>query len=158
MPTSYPVEGTLRLGTSYLYAPGKTVDLSFGVGLTPDTPNLRFSVGFAFRRSLWNLKGGRCRNRLVGGQSSGWGVASHEERVEGNVLEETDLEADSDDLTKIGRCREVLATGAKVGQAEVAGTGEFKAGGDDGGVKIEHGAELDLEAELHRIGREGLAL
>jgi hypothetical protein len=109
MPTSYPVEGTLRLGTSYLYAPGKTVDLSFGVGLTPDTPNLRFSVGFAFRRSLWNLKGGRCRNRLVGGQSSGWGVASHEERVEGNVLEETDLEADSDDLTKIGRCRESTA-------------------------------------------------
>lgn len=50
---SYLVEGTLRFGTSYLYAPGRTIDLSFGVGVTPDTPNLQFSVGFPFRRSLW---------------------------------------------------------------------------------------------------------
>jgi hypothetical protein len=57
VPASYLVEGTLRLGTSYLYAPGKTVDLSFGVGLTPDTPNLQFSVGFPFRLSLWGPKG-----------------------------------------------------------------------------------------------------
>jgi hypothetical protein len=47
------VEGTLRLGTSYVYAPGKIVDLSFGVGLTPDTPNLQFSVGVPFRTTLW---------------------------------------------------------------------------------------------------------
>ncbi|HZY63087.1 MAG TPA: transporter [Edaphobacter sp.] len=53
VPGSYLVEGTLRLGTSYLYAPGRMVDLSFGVGLTPDTPNLQFSVGLPFRRSLW---------------------------------------------------------------------------------------------------------
>jgi hypothetical protein len=53
IPASYLVEGTLRLGTSYVYAPGRTVDLSFGVGLTPDTPNLQFSVGFPFRRTLW---------------------------------------------------------------------------------------------------------
>jgi hypothetical protein len=53
VPASYLVEGTLRLGTSYVYAPGRTVDLSFGVGLTPDTPNLQFSVGFPFRRTLW---------------------------------------------------------------------------------------------------------
>lgn len=53
LPGSYLVEGTLRLGTSYLYAPGKTIDLSFGVGLTPDTPNLQFSVGLPFRFSLW---------------------------------------------------------------------------------------------------------
>jgi hypothetical protein len=53
LPGSYLVEGTLRLGTSYLYAPGRTIDLSFGVGLTPDTPNLQFSVGFPFRVSLW---------------------------------------------------------------------------------------------------------
>jgi len=53
IPASYLVEGTLRLGTSYLYAPGRTVDLSFGVGLTPDTPNLQFSVGFPFRLPLW---------------------------------------------------------------------------------------------------------
>ena len=53
IPSSSLVEGTLRVGTSYLYAPGRTVDLSFGVGLTPDTPNLQFSVGFPFRMSLW---------------------------------------------------------------------------------------------------------
>src|ERR1019366_9102681 len=53
VPASYLVEGTLRLGTSYMYAPGKTVDLSFGVGLTPDTPNLQFSVGVPFRMKLW---------------------------------------------------------------------------------------------------------
>lgn len=56
IPASYLVEGTLRLGTSYVYAPGRTVDLSFGVGLTPDTPNLQFSVGFPIRRSLWGEK------------------------------------------------------------------------------------------------------
>ena len=56
IPASYLVEGTLRLGTSYVYAPGKIVDLSFGVGLTPDTPNLQFSVGVPFRMTLWGPK------------------------------------------------------------------------------------------------------
>jgi hypothetical protein len=56
IPASYLVEGSLRLGVSYLYAPGKTVDLSFGVGLTPDTPNLQFSVGLPFRYALWKPK------------------------------------------------------------------------------------------------------
>jgi hypothetical protein len=56
IPASYLVEGTLRLGTTYLYAPGRTVDLSFGVGLTPDTPNLQFSVGFPLRTQLWNRR------------------------------------------------------------------------------------------------------
>jgi len=36
-----------------LSAPGRTIDLSFGVGLTPDTPNLQFSVGLPFRTTLW---------------------------------------------------------------------------------------------------------
>jgi hypothetical protein len=56
IPATYLVEGTLRLGTTYVYAPGKTVDLSFGVGLTPDTPNLQFSVGFPFRTTVWGPK------------------------------------------------------------------------------------------------------
>ncbi len=56
IPASYLVEGTLRLGTTYLYAPGRTVDFSFGVGLTPDTPNLQFSVGFPLRTQLWNRR------------------------------------------------------------------------------------------------------
>jgi hypothetical protein len=53
LPASYLVEGSLRIGTSYMYAPNRMVDLSFGVGLTPDTPNLQFSIGFPFRRPLW---------------------------------------------------------------------------------------------------------
>jgi len=56
IPASYLVEGSLRLGTSYVYAPGRTIDLSFGVGLTPDTPNLQFSVGVPFRLGLWGPK------------------------------------------------------------------------------------------------------
>jgi hypothetical protein len=58
IPASYLVEGSLRLGASYMYAPGRTVDLSFGVGVTPDTPNLQFSVGFPVRRALWKPKTG----------------------------------------------------------------------------------------------------
>jgi hypothetical protein len=27
--------------------------VTMGVGLTPDTPNLQFSVSFPFRRTLW---------------------------------------------------------------------------------------------------------
>ncbi|HMF54626.1 MAG TPA: hypothetical protein VK593_09765, partial [Edaphobacter sp.] len=56
IPASYLVEGSLRLGASYLYAPGRTIDLSFGVGVTPDTPNLQFSVGLPIRRALWKPK------------------------------------------------------------------------------------------------------
>jgi hypothetical protein len=56
IPASYLVEGALRLGTTYVYAPGRTIDLSFGVGLTPDTPNLQFSVGVPFRLGLWGPK------------------------------------------------------------------------------------------------------
>ena len=63
IPASYLVEGTLRLGTSYVYAPGKIVDLSFGVGLTPDTPNLQFSVGFPLRFQLWNPKAKRLASK-----------------------------------------------------------------------------------------------
>lgn len=58
IPASFLVEGSLRLGASYLYAPGRTIDLSFGVGLTPDTPNLQFSVGLPIRRALWHPKNG----------------------------------------------------------------------------------------------------
>lgn len=53
LPASYLVEGSLRIGTSYMFAPGRLLDVTMGVGLTPDTPNLQFSVSFPFRRSLW---------------------------------------------------------------------------------------------------------
>lgn len=53
LPASYLVEGSLRIGTSYMIAPGRLMDISMGLGLTPDTPNLQFSVSFPFRRQLW---------------------------------------------------------------------------------------------------------
>src|ERR1700761_624732 len=53
LPASYLVEGSLHVGTSYMFAPGRMLDVSMGVGLTPDTPNLQFSVSFPFRRTLW---------------------------------------------------------------------------------------------------------
>lgn len=59
LPSTSLVEGTLRLGMSYLYAPRRTIDLSFGVGLTPGTPNLQFSVGVPFRMSLWGSNRGQ---------------------------------------------------------------------------------------------------
>ncbi len=53
IPGSYLVGGTLRLGASYIYAPGKNIDLNFGIGLTRDVPNLQFTIGFPFRLALW---------------------------------------------------------------------------------------------------------
>ena len=62
VPASYLVEGTLRMGVSYLFAKGRTLDFGFGVGLTPDTPNLQFSFGLPVRTALWNRHpGGRVR-------------------------------------------------------------------------------------------------
>lgn len=78
--------------------------------------------------------------------------------MEGEVFEEADFEADGNDLAEVGGSGTVLTAGAEVGEAEVAGTGEFEARGDDGGVEVEGGAELDLEAELHGAGREGFAV
>jgi Putative MetA-pathway of phenol degradation len=56
IPGSYLVGGSLRLGTSYVYAPGKNVDLNFGIGLTRDVPNLQFTIGFPLRFTLWKPK------------------------------------------------------------------------------------------------------
>ncbi len=43
-------------------------------------------------------------------------------------------------------------------RARWRGAGEFDAGGEDGGVEVEDGAELDLDAELDGGGGEGLAV
>jgi hypothetical protein len=81
-----------------------------------------------------------------------------EDGLEGGVFEEADLEADGDDLAEVGWCGEVFAAGTEMGEAEMASAGEFETGGEDGGVKIDDGAELNLEVELHCGGREGLAV
>ena len=53
IPGSYLVGGTLRLGGSYIYSPGKIIDLSLGIGLTRDVPNLQFTIGVPLRFALW---------------------------------------------------------------------------------------------------------
>src|SRR5258705_631683 len=53
---------------SYSYAPGRTLDLSFGLGLTPDTPNLQLSVGLPFRMSLW-VQAQEAAHKVVAGGS-----------------------------------------------------------------------------------------
>jgi hypothetical protein len=78
--------------------------------------------------------------------------------VEGGVFEEADLEADGDNLAEVGGGGQVFATGAEMGETEVAGAGELETSCEDGGVEIDDGAELDLEAELQGGGREGFAV
>jgi len=78
--------------------------------------------------------------------------------VQGEIFEEADLQADGDDLAQVGGGGAVLPAGAEVGEAEVTGAGELEAGGDDGGVEVEDGAELDFKAELHGAGRKGFAV
>ena len=52
IPGSYMNAGILRLGTSYMYSPGRVIDFSLGIGLTRDAPDFQFSVSLPFRFSL----------------------------------------------------------------------------------------------------------
>ena len=52
----------------------------------------------------------------------------------------------------------MFAAGAEVGEGEVGWAGELDAGGEDGGVEVEDGAELDLDSELDGGGGEGFAV
>jgi hypothetical protein len=53
IPGSNLVGGTLRVGGSYIYMPGNIIDLSLGIGLTRDVPNLQFTVGVPLRFNIW---------------------------------------------------------------------------------------------------------
>ncbi len=55
------------------------------------------------------------------------GIAGDEERVKGEICEEADLEANFYNLSEIGGGGEILAAGAKVGEAQVTRAGELKA-------------------------------
>jgi len=52
LPGTFLTEANLRIGTSYVYAPSRAVDVGLGIGLTRDTPDFQFSVAFPFRLSL----------------------------------------------------------------------------------------------------------
>ncbi len=52
LPGTYLSQAVFHVGTSYLYAPGKAIDLGLGIGLSRGAPNFQFSVNFPLRFSL----------------------------------------------------------------------------------------------------------
>jgi hypothetical protein len=52
IPGSFLNTGLLQLGGSYMYAKGKTLDLTIGIGLTRDSPDFQFTVALPFRFAL----------------------------------------------------------------------------------------------------------
>jgi len=52
LPGTYLSEAVFHVGTSYIYAPGRSVDLGLGIGLSRGAPNFQFSVNFPLRFSL----------------------------------------------------------------------------------------------------------
>ena len=71
---------------------------------------------------------------------SGWGAICGEERVQGDVFEKADFEADRDDLTEVRGGVKVFAAGAEVSKRQVGGAGEFEARRDEGSVEIDDSA------------------
>lgn len=53
VPGSFLSEGTLRIGSSYVVAPRRSVDVNLGIGLTRDVPDFQFSFALPFR---WFLR------------------------------------------------------------------------------------------------------
>jgi hypothetical protein len=52
IPGSFLNTAVLQLGGSYMYAKGRTLDLTLGVGLTRDSPDFQFTVAMPIRFSL----------------------------------------------------------------------------------------------------------
>jgi hypothetical protein len=52
LPGTYLSEAVFHLGTSYIYAPGRSVDLGLGIGLSRGAPNFQFSLNLPLRFSL----------------------------------------------------------------------------------------------------------
>ena len=78
--------------------------------------------------------------------------------MEGDIFEEGYFETEREDLAQVDGAAAVTAAGAEAGEGVVGDGGEFDAGGDEGGVELDHGAELELEAELDGGGGGSFAL
>jgi hypothetical protein len=68
--------------------------------------------------------------------------------VQGDVFEEADLQAKDDDLTQLRGDAHVFAQCAELGEDFVPGAREFEAGRKQGGVEVENGTQLNLDAKL----------
>jgi hypothetical protein len=55
IPGSFMSEGMLRIGTTYAYTAGRTIDVNLGIGMTRDTPDFQFTVAFPIRLSARRL-------------------------------------------------------------------------------------------------------
>ena len=58
LPGTYLSAAVFRVGTSYVYAPARSVDLGLGIGLSRGAPNFQFSVSFPLRFSHIKKKEG----------------------------------------------------------------------------------------------------
>jgi hypothetical protein len=52
LPGTYLSEAVFNVGTSYIYAPGRSIDLGLGIGLSRGAPDFQLSVNFPLRFSL----------------------------------------------------------------------------------------------------------
>jgi hypothetical protein len=52
LPGTYLSEAVLQLGTAYVYAPGRSIELGLGIGLSRGAPDFQLSVNFPLRFSL----------------------------------------------------------------------------------------------------------
>jgi len=74
--------------------------------------------------------------------------------VKSGVFEETDLDTNGDDLTKVRWCGGIFAARAEMTETKMAGSGELQAGGQNRSVEINDRAELNLDTKLHGGGGE----
>ena len=52
LPGTYLSEAVFQVGTTYVYAPGRSIDLGLGIGLSRGAPDFQFSANFPLRFSL----------------------------------------------------------------------------------------------------------
>lgn len=57
LPGTYLSVAYFRVGTSYIYAPGRSVDLGLGIGLSRGAPNFQFSANYQLRFSMKKKRG-----------------------------------------------------------------------------------------------------
>jgi hypothetical protein len=88
---------------------------------------------------------------------SGGRGACQQERVEGYIFEKADFEANGHNLAQIGGGGEVFSAGTEIGEREMPGPRQLKAGGYDGCIEVKNGAKLNFEAKLNGVRRERLA-
>src|ERR1035438_483889 len=79
--------------------------------------------------------------------------AAGQQRVQGYVVEEGDLQAETDNLSEFRNHPHVPAAQAKFGESFVARARQFNTRPNDCGIQVEHVAQLDFDAEDRKSTR-----